>query len=116
MNYPTVPRYLSEDEVTALREGDHANVDSGLGGSFSVRFEGHEDDMFVFNNVSPDFENFGEFRYTFDEVRQRVYQLMIDPRCAREVELITGKTYEELLVILAERERRYWLTQERGRQ
>ena len=47
MNYPSVPRYLTEEEVAALREGDRANVDSHLGGSFSVRFEGHEGDKSV---------------------------------------------------------------------
>jgi Golgi nucleoside diphosphatase len=110
MNYPTVPCYLTEQEVAALRAGDHANVDSGLGGSFSVRFEGHEGEQFVFNNVSPDFESFGEYRYTMDEVRQHVYQLVIDPRYAREVELLTGNTYAEVLAIQAEKNRRYWLT------
>ena len=112
MNYPTVPRYFTEQEVAALRVGDHANVDSGMGGSFSVCFEGHNHEHFVFKNVSPDFENFGDLCYTLDEVRERVYQLVIDPCYTREVELITGKTYEQLLAELAERERRYWLTKE----
>jgi len=114
MNYPTVPRYLTEQEVAALRKGDHANVDSGLGGSFSIRFEGHKGDRFVFHNVSPDFENFGEFCYTFDEVRQRVYQLVIAPRYAREIELITGNTYAEILVIQAEKNRQYWFAKEQA--
>ncbi len=114
MIYPAVPRYLTEEEVAALRKGDHANVDSGLGGSFSVRFEGHEEDKFIFNNVSPDFENWSEYRFTFDEVRQRVHQLVIDPRYAREIELVTDKTYEEVVAMMAEKERRYWLTKERA--
>ena len=112
MNYPAVPHYLSEEEVAALREGDRANVDSGMGGSFSVRFEGHEGDKFVFNNVSPDFENWSAYRLTMDEVRERVYQLVIDPRYAREVELITGKSYSEFLEGNAEKERRHWLAKE----
>ena len=114
MNYPTVPRYLTEQDAAALREGDYANVDSGLGGSFTVRFEGHEGENFVFKNVSPDFENFGEFCYTFDEVRQRVYQLVIAPCCAREIELITGKTYTEILALQAEKTRQYFLTKVEG--
>ncbi len=114
MNYPTVPRYLTELEVAALRAGDHADVDSGLGGSFSVRFEEHEGENFVFKNVSPDFEDFGEFCYTFDEVRQRVYQLVIDPCYAREVELITGKTYAGVLALQSEKNRQYWFAKEEG--
>ncbi len=76
MIVPAVPRYLTEEEVAALRPGDVHDIDSGLGGSFSVRFEGHEEDQFVFRNVSPGWEQWGSVRYTFDEVRQRVYDLV----------------------------------------
>ncbi len=68
--------YLSEEDVAALRVGDTHHIDSGLGGAFKMRFDGHEGDRFVFSNVSPGWEGWGVFRYTIDEVRQHVYDLL----------------------------------------
>jgi hypothetical protein len=78
MIVPAIPRYLTEEEVAALRPGDVHHVDSGMGGSFRVRFAGHEGSQFSFDNISDGWENHGPFRYTYDEVRQHVYDLIAE--------------------------------------
>lgn len=84
MIVPAIPRHLSEEDTAALRPGDVHHVDSGLGGSFRVRFDGHDDDRFVFANVSPGWESQGPYRYTFDEVRENIYDLVAENPHLRE--------------------------------
>lgn len=76
MIVPAEPSYLTEADVAALRPGDTHHIDSGLGGAFKMRFEGHEGDRYVFRNISPEWEQWGLIRYTCDEVCQQVYDLV----------------------------------------
>jgi hypothetical protein len=78
MIVPAIPRYLTEAEVASLRTGDVHHVDSGMGGSFRVRFVGHEGGRFVFENISDGWERQGPYRYTYDEVRRHVYDLIAE--------------------------------------
>ena len=78
MIVPAVRRSLTEEEVAALRPGDMHHVDSGLGGSFRVGFVGHEGERYVFENISAGWQTYGPYRYTLDEVRQKVYDLVAE--------------------------------------
>lgn len=71
-------QYLNEADVAALREGDCHRVANSIGGSFKVRFEGHQADKFVFRNISPGWHHWPLYDYTFDEVRRYVYDLVTD--------------------------------------
>jgi len=73
-----IRQYLDETDVAAIRPGDVHHIDSGLGGSFRVRFVGHTEDNFVFENISTGWETWGPYSYTFDEVRQEVYDLIAE--------------------------------------
>jgi hypothetical protein len=91
MIVPAVRQYLTEQEVAALRPDDAHRVDSGMGGSFHVRFVGQETDRFVFENVSEGWERQGPYRYTFDEVRRNIYDLIPENPAYREAQH-AGKT------------------------
>ena len=78
MIVPAIPRYLTEADVAALRPGDRHHIDSGLGGSFTLEFLRHEGNEFVFQCVSKGWESMGIFKYTFDEVRENVYDLIAE--------------------------------------
>jgi hypothetical protein len=52
MIVPAILRYLNEADVAGLRPGDVHHVDSGLGGSFQVRFAGYDGAHFVLENIS----------------------------------------------------------------
>jgi hypothetical protein len=78
MIVPAIPRYLTDEEIAALRPGDVHHVDSGMGGSFRVRFAGREGDQFVFENISDGWETFGPYCYRRDDIRQRVYDLIAE--------------------------------------
>jgi hypothetical protein len=84
MIVPAIRQHLSEADVAGLRPGDLHHIDSGLGGSFRVRFAGHENDHFIFENISTGWETWGPYRYTFDEVRQQVYDLIAENPAYRE--------------------------------
>jgi hypothetical protein len=86
MIVPAVRQYLTEQEVAALRPGDAHRVDSGMGGSFRVRFVGQEADRFVFENISEGWERHGPYRYTFDEVRRNIYDLIAENLAYREAQ------------------------------
>lgn len=78
MIVPAVPRHLTEEDVAALRPGDRHNINSGLGGAFTLEFVKQEGDRFVFKCVSAGWESIGIFKYTFDEVRESVYDLIAE--------------------------------------
>ncbi len=84
MILPAVRQHLTEEDIAALRPGDIHHVDSGLGGSFRVRFVGHEADRFIFENIADGWQTQGPYRYTFDEVRQKVYDLVAENPHFRE--------------------------------
>lgn len=84
MIVPAIRRYLDETDVAAMRTGDMHHIDSGLGGCFRVRFVGHSDDHFIFENISGGWETWGPYRYTFDEVRQQIYDLVAENPAYRD--------------------------------
>jgi hypothetical protein len=84
MIVPAIPRYLNEEDVACLRHSDVHYIDSGLGGSFRVRFVGHRDDRFVFENISGGWERHGPYHYPFDEVRRQVYNLVAENPAFRD--------------------------------
>ena len=89
-------RPLSEEDVAGLREGDCLSCDSGLGGSFTMRFERREDDRLVFENQSAEYRDLASGAYTIDEVRTVMYDLLFDPANRHEIESMAGKPFDEV--------------------
>lgn len=91
MIVPATRRYLTEEEIAALRPGDRTHVDSRLGGSFCVSFEGFEGDKLVFKNRSLGWEDDPLYRWTVDETRKQVYDLIPENRAFRQSDSGQGR-------------------------
>lgn len=90
MIVPAVRRYLSEEEINALRPGDLTHTDSHLGGSFRVSFEGFDGDKLIFKNRSQGWEEASIYRYTMDEVRKKIYDLVPENPAFRQSDTTQG--------------------------
>ena len=78
MIVPAIPQPLTEEEIAGLRPGDMHHVDSGMGGSFPVKFVGREGDDYVFENCAAEWRMWGPYRYTAEDVRDKVYRLVAE--------------------------------------
>ena len=58
-----------------LKIGNYFKVDSGLGGSFKVQYTGKRDGKYVFDNVSPDFEQKEYLTLSFAEMVSQIQNL-----------------------------------------
>jgi hypothetical protein len=85
MIVPAVPKYLEASNFArgTIKEGTIFFTDSGLGGSFQLRFKGWEaaggdegGDVLVFENLSHEYRPlYPEFRYKVGHVHKHVYLL-----------------------------------------
>ncbi len=73
---------VTPDRIRTTRIGEKFNVDSHLGGSFSVEFRGISDGHYIFKNLSPEFsELVPEFSYPSAEDASKHVFLLVPAEC-----------------------------------
>lgn len=61
-------------QVSDLVIGDEYRTFSGLGGSFTIRYDGVVESLHVFHVITPEWEEIGPFSFTDDQVERRVWK------------------------------------------
>jgi len=77
MLVPAKRRYIKLLEIEHLKPGDNWHVDSGIGGSFTVAYEGvGNDGKHILNSSTKGWSN--SYQFTNEELLKNVYDLVPD--------------------------------------
>ena len=67
--------YITHDEVKQLSPGDLWDTDSGMGGSFTVKFISKKEDKYNFKNTHKEWKGY-DFEFDDNNITQKIYKLM----------------------------------------
>lgn len=85
MLVPAIKEYLTVTAMQSLPVCEKLHIDSGLGGSFTVVYQGVEDNKMVFTLIHPELKP-RNFRYSVETAVKEVYQLVPESPFDREYE------------------------------